>query len=76
MPHPILGYLCGPSGLQRASFEPLESVELKIPSLKTALLTALTSVKRVYDLQAFSVIEMCLGFGLADFHIILRNYLG
>lgn len=41
------------SGLQRAPFEPLESVE-------TALLTDLTSIKRVVDLQAFSVSESCL----------------
>lgn len=76
MPCPILGYLCGPSGVQRAPFEPPESVKLKTTSLKTALLTALTSVKRVYDLQAFLFSEMCLGFGQADFHIFLRNYPG
>ncbi len=32
--------------LQRGPFEPLDSVELKFLSLKTALLTALTSIKR------------------------------
>uniref|UniRef100_A0A8C1XTW6 ribonuclease H n=1 Tax=Cyprinus carpio TaxID=7962 RepID=A0A8C1XTW6_CYPCA len=41
------------SALQRAPFEPLLSVELKFLSLKTVLLTALASVKRVGDLQAF-----------------------
>ncbi len=35
------------AGLQRGPFEPLDSVELKFLSLKTALLTALTSIKRV-----------------------------
>ncbi len=40
-------------GLQRGPFEPLDSVELKYLSAKTALLTALTSIKRVGDLQAF-----------------------
>ncbi len=40
---------------QRGPFEPLDSVELKFLSLKTPLLTALTSIKRVGDLQAFSV---------------------
>ncbi|XP_048021452.1 hydroxycarboxylic acid receptor 2-like [Megalobrama amblycephala] len=42
------------SGLRRAPFEPLESAELKHLSLKTVLLTALASFKRVGDLQAFS----------------------
>ncbi len=41
------------AGLQRGPFEPLDSVELKFLSLKTALLTALTSIKRVGDLQVF-----------------------
>ncbi len=40
------------AGLQRGPFEPLDSVELKFLSLKTAFLTALTSIKRVGDLQA------------------------
>ncbi len=45
------------AGLQRGPFVPLDSVELKYLSAKTALLTALTSIKRVGDLQAFSVSE-------------------
>ncbi|KAL0154035.1 hypothetical protein M9458_050694 [Cirrhinus mrigala] len=44
-------------GLREAPFEPLASVELKHLSLKTALLTALASIKRVGDLQAFSFDE-------------------
>ncbi len=40
------------AGLQRGPFEPLDSVELKFLSLNTALLTALTSIKRVGDLEA------------------------
>ncbi len=51
------------AGLQRGPFEPLDSVELKFLSLKTALLTSLTSIKRVRDLQAFSVSKECLVFG-------------
>ncbi len=39
--------------LQTAPFEPLQSVELKFLSMKTLLLTALASIKRVGDLQAF-----------------------
>ncbi|KAL0175185.1 hypothetical protein M9458_031153, partial [Cirrhinus mrigala] len=42
-------------GLQQDPFEPLQSVELDALSFKTALLTALTSIKRVGDLQALSV---------------------
>ncbi|KAI2655537.1 ORF V: Enzymatic polyprotein [Labeo rohita] len=39
-------------GLRRAPFEPLASVKLKYLSLKTSLLIALTSIKRVGDLHA------------------------
>ncbi len=60
------------TGLQRSPFEPLDSVELKFLSAKTALLTVLTSIKRVGDLQAFSVSEECLVFGLAYSHVVLR----
>ncbi|KAI2654497.1 ORF V: Enzymatic polyprotein [Labeo rohita] len=59
-------------GLQRDPFEPLQSVEVDALSLKTALLTALTSVKRVGDLQALSVNNACLEFGPADSHVVLR----
>ncbi len=41
------------SALRGAPFEPLQSVELKFLSLKTVLLSALATVKRVGDLQAF-----------------------
>ncbi|KAI2643911.1 hypothetical protein H4Q32_026197 [Labeo rohita] len=58
--------------LREAPFETLASVELKHLSLKTALLTALASIKRVGDLQAFSVDETCLEFGPGDSHVILR----
>ncbi len=60
------------AGLQRGPFEPLDSVELKFLSLKTALLTAFTSIKRVGDLQAFSVSEECLVFGPVYSHVVLR----
>ncbi len=60
------------AGLQRGPFEPLDSVELKFLSLKTVLLTALTSIKRVSDLQAFLVSEECLVFGPVYSHVILR----
>ncbi len=60
------------AGHQRGPFEPLDSVELKFLSLKTALLTALTSIKRVGDLQAFSVSQECLVFGPVYSHVVLR----
>ncbi|KAL0173947.1 hypothetical protein M9458_029915, partial [Cirrhinus mrigala] len=58
--------------LQQDPFEPLQSVELNALSLKTALLTALTSVKRVGDLQALSANSSCLEIGPADSHVVLR----
>ncbi len=60
------------AGLQRGPFEPLDSVELEYLLAKTALLTALTSIKRVGDLQAFSVSEECLVFGPVYSHVVLR----
>ncbi len=60
------------AGLQRGPCKPLDSVELKFLSLKTALLTALTSIKRVGDLQAFSISEECLVFGPVYSHVVLR----
>ncbi len=60
------------SALRGAPFEPLQSVELKFLSLKTVLLSALATVKRVGDLQAFSVDDSCLEFGQADSHVVLR----
>ncbi len=56
--------------LQTAPFEPLQSV--KFLSLKTLILNALASIKRVGDLQAFSVDESYLEFGPADSSATLR----
>ncbi len=58
--------------LQQGPFEPLQTVELKFLSMKTLLLLALASIKRVGDLQAFSVDDSCLEFGPADSQVILR----
>ncbi len=49
-------------GLVTAPFEPLESASKRILTLKVVLLLALTSLKRVGDLQAFSVSETCMDF--------------
>ncbi|KAJ8333524.1 hypothetical protein SKAU_G00415320 [Synaphobranchus kaupii] len=48
--------------LSSALFEPVESVELKLLSLKTVLLLALTTAKRVSELQALSIHPSCLRF--------------
>ncbi len=58
--------------LQQGPFEPLQTVEPKFLSMKTLLLLALASIKRVVDLHAFSVDDSCLQFGPADSQIILR----
>ncbi len=46
----------------KEAFKPLQSVELKFLSLKTVLLAALATVKRVGDLQAFLVDNSYLEF--------------
>lgn len=51
------------TALKEEPIKPLHSEELKCLSLKTVLLTALTSVKRVGDLQAFAVDDSCRDFG-------------
>ncbi len=48
-------------GLVTAPFEPLESAPERILTLKVTLLLALTSLKRVGDLQALSVSEDVYG---------------
>ena len=48
--------------LSRPPFEPLQHVELKVLSFKTALLLALASAKRVSDIHALSVSASCLQF--------------
>ncbi len=49
-------------GLLEPPFEPLESAPERILMLKVTLLLALTSFKRVGDLQALSVSESCTEF--------------
>ncbi len=55
-----------------APFEPLESASERILTLKVALLLALTSLKRVGDLQAFSVSETCMDFAPGLVKVTLR----
>ena len=49
-------------GLLKHPFEPLESADIKILSLKTVLLIALTTAKRVSDIHALSVDHDCMQF--------------
>ncbi len=62
--------------LKGPPFEPLQSSSLRVLSLKTTLLLALASVKRVGDLQALSVNPACLEFGPNDSKVILKPRLG
>ncbi len=58
--------------LSQPPFEPLTSVGLKELSLKTTLLLALASAKRIGDLHAFSVDSHCIQFGPGDCSVTLR----
>ncbi len=59
-------------GLVTAPFEPLESASDQILTLKVVLLLALTSLKSVGDLQAFSVSETCMDFAPGLVKVTLR----
>ncbi len=61
--------------LSQPPFEPVTSVDLKELSLKTALLLALGSAKRIGDLHTFSV-DSCIRFGPGDCSVTLRPKLG
>ncbi len=59
-------------GLVTAPFEPLKSASERILTLKVVLLLALMSLKRVGDLQALSVSEMCMDFAPGLVKVTLR----
>ncbi len=60
----------------RTPFESLHFSSLRVLSLKTALLLALASVKRLGDLQALYVNPACLEFGPNNSKVILKPRLG
>ena len=62
----VLDALCG------APFEPLEAASIKWLSIKTALLLALASGKRVSDLCSFSVQQGCCILSGDGFKAVLR----
>ncbi len=59
-------------GLSGHPFEPLETVTEKILTLKTVLLLALSSLKRVGDLQTLSISPSCMDFGPGLVKVLLR----
>lgn len=63
------------NGLSRAPFEPLEKVSLKHLSLKTGLLLALASAKRVGDIHALSVHSSCTQFAPGHTRVSLKPHL-
>ena len=58
--------------LVKAPFETLDQVPLKFLSVKTALLLALTSAKRVSDLSVLSVAPSCLRIQGDGSSVVLR----
>lgn len=58
--------------LSRPPFEPLEQLDLKVLSLKTALLVALATAKRVSDIHALSVNPACMQFHPDDAKVVLK----
>ncbi len=58
--------------LKGPPFEPIQSASLRALSLKTALLLALASVKRVGDQQALSIDDSCIEFRPGDCRLTLK----
>lgn len=62
----VLDALSGPP------FEPLDQVDLKMLSLKVALLLALASAKRISEIHALSVHQACIRFSPGGERVSLR----
>ena len=69
---PSWGLVVVLDALCRQPFEPLGAVELKFPCLKTVLIVALTTSKRVSDIQALSVGPECMRFAADDRKVMLK----
>nr|XP_043888269.1 uncharacterized protein LOC122773567 [Solea senegalensis] len=69
---PLWDLLVVLDALSQHPFEPLEAVGMKFVSLKTVLLLALSTAKRVSDLQALSIRPSCLQFGPGLSKVCLR----
>ena len=65
----VLDALCRPP------FEPFDSADLKVISLKTILLLALSTAKRVSDLHALSVSPDCMRFSGDGRKVLLKPHL-
>ena len=61
------------SALEQGPFEPLESVSLQWMLLKVSFLLAITSAKRVGELQGLSVHESCCRFLPGNTGVVLRH---
>ncbi len=59
-------------GQKSTYFDPLQSLDLRLLTLKTALLLELSSVTCMGDLQALSVSPSCLKFGPNDSMLVLK----
>ncbi len=68
----LMGFGIVLDALTMSPFEPLDKVDFKILSFKTALLLALASAKRVSEIHAFSVHSACLQFMSGDAGVILK----
>ena len=62
----VLDALSGPP------FEPIESLDLKLLSLKTLFLVAITTSKRVSDLRALSISERCFSMDPEGRRVLLQ----
>ncbi len=59
-------------GLLGDPFEPFESVSVKLLTLKTVLLLALSSLKSLGDFQALSLTPLCMDFAPGLVKVLLR----
>ncbi|KAL1268394.1 hypothetical protein QQF64_033757 [Cirrhinus molitorella] len=61
------------NALSQPPFEPIENTDLKLLSLKVAMLLALSTVKRVGELHALSVHNSCMQFAMDFSRVTLKT---